>query len=717
MGGIGIGIGVDSGSGIRIPVSVAGSGTDSPFTNGVGQQLYETKEKRSAKDALLLWCQIKTADYQNVNVRNFTTSWRDGLAFNALIHKHRPDLVNYQQLNKNNAAANLNNAFTIADRKLGISRLLEPEDVNVETPDEKIIMTYVVAYYHYFSKMKDDQVQSKRIAKVVGSAIQIDNDIKEYENMTTTLLEWIQQTITQLSERQFSNSLHGVQQQLTAFNQYLINEKGVKFDEKGNLEVLLFTIQSKIRAQNQRPYLPKEGKLISDINRAWAELEKAEHERELALREELVRQENLEQLATKFNKKATMREKWLNDSQKLVISDQFGFDLESVEAAFKKQEAIQTDIGAFEERVRNVIDIAKVLEKENYYDIQSINARKRNVYMLWNYLLELVKSRRQRLESCYALQKIFQEMQQLHDYQEDLSKLLQIENYGKHLISVQDLLQRHKLIEADILLVGEKVDRVCNEAQAFSEQSRSEEVNRESGAEIHIKSDPNNDAAVISDRVARLQESNRKVNDLSKEREARLNEALRFWQFMEDMAEEELWINEKVQQLNVPDQSDVEQRQRTFSLKPHIVEDEMNAHKNSQYDSIAANGRQLIEEANYKHEEISERLAAIDEKWASLANLVTLKKKHLQDLNETKQFFMDCEDVDSYLFELSRMLTQSASDDYNLGKDEITVLNLLKKHKDLEDEFHKYKQIVQNVHEQAANLQGISIINCFFCFA
>ncbi len=196
------------------------------------------------------------------------------------------------------------------------------------------------------------------------------------------------------------------------------------------------------------------------------------------------------------------------------------------------------------------------------------------------------------------------------------------------------------------------------------------------------------------------------MNELSKAREARLNEALKFWQFMEDMAEEELWINEKVQQLNVPDQSDVEQRQKTFSLKPHIVEDEMNAHKNSQYDSIAANGRQLIDDANYKHEEVSERLAAIDEKWASLATLVTLKKKHLQDLNETKQFFMDCEDVDSYLFELSRMLTQSASDDYDLGKDEITVLNLLKKHKDLEEEFHKYKQIVQNVHEQAANLQG-----------
>lgn len=49
--------------------------------------------------------------------------------------------------------------------------------------------------------------------------------------------------------------------------------------EKGNLEVLLFTLQSRMRANNQKPYTPKEGKMISDINKAWERLEKAEHER------------------------------------------------------------------------------------------------------------------------------------------------------------------------------------------------------------------------------------------------------------------------------------------------------------------------------------------------------------------------------------------------------------------------------------------------------
>lgn len=88
--------------------------------------------------------------------------------------------------------------------------------------------------------------------------------------------------------------------------------------EKGNLEVLLFTLQSRMRANNQKPYLPREGKLIADINRAWEFLEKAEHERELALKEEVLRQEKLEQLANRFDRKAGMRETWLAENQRLV---------------------------------------------------------------------------------------------------------------------------------------------------------------------------------------------------------------------------------------------------------------------------------------------------------------------------------------------------------------------------------------------------------------
>ena len=78
----------------------------------------------------------------------------------------RPDLITYEKHSRSTAMFNLSNAFNVAESKLGLAKLLDPEDVFVEIPDEKSIITYVVTYYHYFSKMKQETVQGKRIGKV-----------------------------------------------------------------------------------------------------------------------------------------------------------------------------------------------------------------------------------------------------------------------------------------------------------------------------------------------------------------------------------------------------------------------------------------------------------------------------------------------------------------------------------------------------------------------
>ncbi|PNJ38649.1 SPTBN2 isoform 6 [Pongo abelii] len=427
----------------------------------------DNKEKKSAKDALLLWCQMKTAGYPNVNVHNFTTSWRDGLAFNAIVHKHRPDLLDFESLKKCNAHYNLQNAFNLAEKELGLTKLLDPEDVNVDQPDEKSIITYVATYYHYFSKMKALAVEGKRIGKVLDHAMEAERLVEKYESLASELLQWIEQTIVTLNDRQLANSLSGVQNQLQSFNSYRTVEKPPKFTEKGNLEVLLFTIQSKLRANNQKVYTPREGRLISDINKAWERLEKAEHERELALRTELIRQEKLEQLAARFDRKAAMRETWLSENQRLVSQDNFGLELAAVEAAVRKHEAIETDIVAYSGRVQAVDAVAAELAAERYHDIKRIAARQHNVARLWDFLRQMVAARRERLLLNLELQKVFQDLLYLMDWMEEMKGRLQSQDLGKHLAGVEDLLQLHELVEADIAVQAERVRAVSASALRF----------------------------------------------------------------------------------------------------------------------------------------------------------------------------------------------------------------------------------------------------------
>ena len=93
--------------------------------------------------------------------------------------------------------------------------------------------------------------------------------------------------------------------------------------------------------------------------------------------------------------------------------------------------------------------------------------RKDNVLRLWEYLLELLRARRQRLELSLQLQKIFQEMLYILDWMDEIKLRLQSEDYGKHLMGVEDLLQKHNLLEADISVVGERVRQVNGSAEKF----------------------------------------------------------------------------------------------------------------------------------------------------------------------------------------------------------------------------------------------------------
>uniref|UniRef100_A0A3Q2NMR6 Nesprin-1-like n=1 Tax=Fundulus heteroclitus TaxID=8078 RepID=A0A3Q2NMR6_FUNHE len=99
-----------------------------------------------ARKALLRWVQQTATKCLGLDVKDFGPSWRTGLAFFAVIRALRPDLVDMERVWRRPNRENLQEAFLLAETELGIPQLLDPEDVDVDKPDEKSVMTYVAQF-------------------------------------------------------------------------------------------------------------------------------------------------------------------------------------------------------------------------------------------------------------------------------------------------------------------------------------------------------------------------------------------------------------------------------------------------------------------------------------------------------------------------------------------------------------------------------------------
>uniref|UniRef100_A0A8C0LSS8 F-actin cross-linking protein n=1 Tax=Canis lupus dingo TaxID=286419 RepID=A0A8C0LSS8_CANLU len=370
-------------------------------------------EETSAKEGLLLWCQRKTAPYRNVNIQNFHTSWKDGLGLCALIHRHRPDLIDYSKLNKDDPIGNINLAMEIAEKHLDIPKMLDAEDiVNTPKPDERAIMTYVSCFYHAFAGAEQAETAANRICKVLAVNQENERLMEEYERLASELLEWIRRTIPWLENRTPEKTMQAMQKKLEDFRDYRRKHKPPKVQEKCQLEINFNTLQTKLRISNRPAFMPSEGKMVSDIAGAWQRLEQAEKGYEEWLLNEIRRLERVEHLAEKFRQKASTHETWAYGKEQILLQKDYeSASLTEVRALLRKHEAFESDLAAHQDRVEQIAAIAQELNELDYHDAVNVNDRCQKICDQWDRLGTLTQKRREALE---RTEKLLETIDQLH---------------------------------------------------------------------------------------------------------------------------------------------------------------------------------------------------------------------------------------------------------------------------------------------------------------
>ncbi|XP_070589122.1 microtubule-actin cross-linking factor 1-like isoform X10 [Erythrolamprus reginae] len=317
-------------------------------------------EDMSAKERLLLWTQQITEGYAGVRCENFTTCWRDGKLFNAIIHKYRPDLIDMNTVAVQSNLANLDHAFFVAE-KLGVARLLDPEDVDVSSPDEKSVITYVSSLYDAFPKVPEG-----------GEGISAhDVEVKwiEYQNMVNYLIQWIRHHATIMSDRIFPNNPVELKALYNQYLQFKETEIPPKEIDKSKIKHLYKLLE--IWIEFGRIKLPQ-GYHPNDIEKEWGKLIIAMLEREKMLRPEVERLDMLQQIANRIQRDS------LSCEDKLMLArNSTHSDRKRLEAGlqFQNEAEIAGYLLECENLLRQQVMDAQILTDGKYYQADQLVQR------------------------------------------------------------------------------------------------------------------------------------------------------------------------------------------------------------------------------------------------------------------------------------------------------------------------------------------------------
>ena len=343
---------------------------------------------------------------------------------------------------------------------------------------------------------------------------------------------------------------------------------------------------------------------------------------------------------------------FLSEVESLLKTDETGKDLASIQALTKKHQNLEADIAARQERIKDMNNLADSLIESDQLDIPVLQEKRSSVNERYERVKTLSTYRRDRLQEANTLHCFFRDIADQESWIREKKLLLNTDDFGKDLTSVNNLRKKHKRFESEILAHEPSIRAV-----------------QETGQKLMLET--NSNAPEIEQRLQNLETKWQELKNLSLARSDRLEESLIFQQFLANLEEENSWIAEKNKLLSDDNYGNSIAAVQGFLKKDAIFENDYQIHK-ERYNDLVFTGQSLIAEKNFYEPQIEEKLEQLLKKFESLNQLAQERKQKLIDNFDYLQFLWKADVVECWIAEKE---AQAQADDF--GRDLSSVSTLI----------------------------------------
>lgn len=388
----------------------------------------DENENLNAKDALLMWVKNKVSNY-GIKVDGFGKDFHDGLALCAIIHKHRPRLIPFETLTKENARQNLEMAFDAAEKYFGLEKYITVDEFL--KLDENSMVVYVSEYFYGIAEQRKLDIAARRIGKLIRFTKENDAMREEFNECSKNYLELLSETKTLIEDRTIDNTLQGAKDRLQQFYDYKSNSKNQIIEHQLSLESLYTNLAMRLAHAKRPEFIPSEGCSLKEIAGAMDHLDTCEQERKIALHAELNRQIRLAKQNDQHVSRVEGLKAWIEEKKVYLNTKK---EVESVSAAELQLALLSSyvrEVNTIKERnVNQLLNTANELASEKFEFIADVEARNQEIQSLIAMLGELYNNRLPVAEDDLAREKFKEEVrakvQQHSKKYEDLSAWIAI---------------------------------------------------------------------------------------------------------------------------------------------------------------------------------------------------------------------------------------------------------------------------------------------------